>query len=163
MRLKHKFVHTNTHGGKKSTHRKPTCVMHTCAFNTHSRVAKAANKQVASGCFSDSKLEPCMHATASFFFEQHIFLRDAKCPFHAGTRKPADIASIISLYLENDVLLNIVFVVASELTKFSMFTTSHSSREKDIRALTTYKPQEKYITGGMSGLTGQCVSVMMDL
>lgn len=40
-----------------------------------------------------------------------------------------DIANIISLYLEYHVLLNIVFIVASELIKFIMFTTLHGSRE----------------------------------
>lgn len=119
---------------------------------THGRVAKAANKHVASGCFSVSQLEPCIHATASFFFEQHLFLRDANCPFHARTCKPADIAKT-SLYLENNVLRNIVFMAASE---FCMFTTLHASREKDIRALTTYKLQENYIQGSTSGLAGQC-------
>ena len=137
MRLKRKFVHTDTHmGGKKSTYRRPTHVTHTCAVNTHthmhSRVAKAANKHDASGCFSVPQLEPRIHATASFFFEQHFFFfffyTGANHPFHAGTCKPAGFARTISHYFENEVVQIIVFIVASAPTESSVLTAARGSR-----------------------------------
>lgn len=51
-------------------------------------------------------------------------------------------------------LQDIVLIVASELTQFIMFTASHASRG-DVKACTTYKPQEHYIPGSMLGLAGQ--------